>query len=306
MTACGLGIKGVPLEYLFEIEDWDAGTEAYATSRAAFDARRGPGTPLLERAEDGSRRPAPHVRSTLVELLAAKAAGEPFLPHHDPVVEAAAAEMHLALVEAVTMYAANLLDEAFSPRPETARLPAVSSPIRLSVTSLGRPKWLVDGRVASIGRMLHSDAVASAIPEMVERADVVLRARDESAHWAGIHPTGREGAQRGLSISEALADAAASAPLNVSEMAVPDLRARPAADPEWLKALIGSLAHGGPETPLDGALGATILNRFAEAASPIVEPANNRTTRVVAVESLWEFLQNHDLMDDYELELLPG
>ena len=65
-----LSLRGVPLSVAENFSRQDVESPAYAASQRAFDALRGPGTPLLpERVVAEVRGPAPYVRVVLKNML---------------------------------------------------------------------------------------------------------------------------------------------------------------------------------------------------------------------------------------------
>lgn len=294
-----LAFRGVPLTVAPLITRADAASPAFAAAQRAFENRRGGGTPLLSQATAApDPGPAAYVRAVLTDMLARHAAGENPRPTGDDEL-AAAAEAHLALIEALAAVA------AVEPASPASVAPAPPSPVRFAAVEGRRPPWLIDPYLRSLLRVEGQVAPRTTAPP-TSTSSPLIRLADESAHWRGIPPHGA--AEKVLAERRAAAMAAVAA---ATPMYVPPLpRPPPPAgggepSPEWLgvaTARFGGAVSSGMgaavPVPSGDAVRSATLRKLAESRAQT--PVSSERARVIDAGTVLDFLLNFDVMREYD------
>ena len=290
-----LSLRGVPLSVAENFRRADVEAPAYAASQRAFDALRGPGTPLLpERVVAEVRGPAPYVRVVLKNMLSRLTAGEDPRPNGEDETRAAA-EAHLALVEVLAARAAlpSAPDEAV-PAPKT------TEPVVFGLKMSDRPDWLQETVLKSLVRSeLASDPVMDGPSQSA--ADPVLRLATESAYWRGIPPHGAIERTIAENRAASMASVADSPRLNVPEWPL-DVEPLAAPGDDWLDTARTQMAGtvdgpaARPPRPTGDALRLAALRRIAQVDEPEVA---SPPAAVVSAGNVSKFLSTFDVMRNY-------
>ena len=293
-----LSLRGIPLSTAEDFRRSDAESATYAASQRAFDALRGPGTPLLDaRVVAEVKGPAPYVRVALKNMLSRLADGEDPTPVGEDEIRAAA-EAHLALIEVLAARVAQP-----DPPADAASLPEAAESTAFGLKLSERPDWLQETVLKSLvrGETASSSQVMDGPPAPSPREDPVLRLSSESAYWRGIPPHG--GVERRTAESRAASMAAVA---SASAMSVPEWqpttvsRSRPGDD--WERTARAQMAGavdgpvGVPPRPGDDALRLAALRRLAAVEEPEVA---SPPAAIVTAGNIAKFLSTFDVMRNY-------
>jgi hypothetical protein len=294
-----LALRGVPLAVAPSMTTDDTRSAAYAASQLAFENARGEGTPLLPSALPADDRgPAPYVRLVLTAMLMRHAIGDD--PH--PIGESemsAAAEAHLALIEAVSAEAANFSIETvtapvYSASPSTTRFGAIEYP---------RPDWLSDTILRSTIRVESVETPRNTGPTSAVEADLLLRLAKESAHWRGIPPHGARDKLTAEGRAAAMSAVAAAPRMNVEPYGSVLDAGTPPPDNEWLRIAtlqmvgsVGSTLSSDLSDPTPDGIRLAVLNKMAKSA---INDARVERAVVIDASTVADFLSNFDVMRDY-------
>ena len=293
-----LALRGVPLAVAPSVTVGDTHSAAYAAAQLAFELARGAGTPLLPSPTvTDDRGPVPYVRQVLTAMLVRHAGGDDPRPIGEAEMSAAA-EAHLALIEAVSSEAANYTGIT----AEAPAFPATVSPSRFGAIEYPRAPWLSETLLRSAIRIGATEPPRSTAP-VPAQADPLLRLAAESAHWRGVPPHG----SRDKLAAESLA-AAMSAVASAPRLAIPvqDAVTEGAAlppDETWLHTAalqmagsVGSMLHSGIAEPTADGIRLAVLEKMS-AHSATVE--RDSRAYVIDATTVRSFLSDFDVMRDY-------
>lgn len=268
----GLAIKGVPVDSAVLMAEGDFSDPVFAAAQSAFEAARGPGTPLLDAAPAEHEPPAPHLRAMLAELHAAAVAGTVVDLNTEDRARTYM-ELRLALVETLAARAAR------DAVPPDEAVPAEPASKRFLVSPRGEPSWLPEKVVRSIVRGRDAAALAAVVsPTSGAGLPPQRRLRVESEYWRGVPAHGAELGQLPVRRGEALrqaVDAGARLEPDPEEVADEPLAPAPAYGPasDVARALVERAGAPGTAAPPAGeSLAAEIVKRFNLGAAPAVQP----------------------------------
>lgn len=290
-----LSLRGVPLSVAENFRQADVEAPAYAASQRAFDALRGPGTPLLpERVVAEVRGPAPYVRVVLKNMLSRLTAGEDPRPNGEDETRAAA-EAHLALVEVLAARAA--LPAAPT---ESVAAPKTTGEAVFGLKMSDRPDWLQETVLKSLVRSeLASDPVVDGPSQSA--SDPVLRLATESAYWRGIPPHGAIERTIAENKVASMAEVVSAPKLEVPLWPLEDQRLAAPGD-DWLataRTQMAGVVDGSPVSPprpTGDALRLAALRRIAAVEEPEVA---SPPAAVVDAGNVAKFLSTFDVMRNY-------
>ena len=298
----GLAIRGVPIDSAASLTASDIADSAFASSQALFEARRGPGTPLLpDLPGRAGESPAPYLRAMLARLLRAAAVGET-VDLSDENDLRVYMELRLALVEVLALRAE--ADDVV-PVPATATAPTIPNLLAIPVAE---PSWLPELVVRSLVRTLDaSEAAARVDPPDQAGAPPHLRLARESAYWRSVPPHGAEISQLAERKSDSLAGAVRRGEVLSPREAVP-LPLAPRREPDWIGTARSLLARPGqsevrPPPPSSDGLTAAALAHFRRGSSPPAPPAGTEP-RVLTPGTAEAVLREIDVMRSYGIQLL--
>jgi hypothetical protein len=210
----------------------------------------------------------------------------------------AAAEAHLALIEAVSTEAANFSTETVI-APTYATVPSIT---RFGAIEYPRPDWLSDTILRSTIRVESVEPPRSTAPVVAE-IDPLLRLAKESAHWRGIPPHGARDKLTAEGRAAAMGAVAAAPRMHVEPYGNPLDIDVPPPDNDWLRIAVTQMAGSVGSTlsssladPTSDGIRLAILNKLSESTKH-----TDRAERAVVIDAstVAAFLSNFDVMRDY-------